>query len=228
MRNKLVTLSIEDMTSGTVSSPVAGSGNSGETTLASGGTYGGQEFSAVYTITALSTTVYGLTCDFGADKDLDISGVVSFGAPIAMGTAGLTATFTDVSGPDDLVLGDTWSIDCAGGSKIIDCKMETVITSKDQLNTKTVTRFPRRISIPNATGKDLSFNILSNDDELDEYLDDSTDFDLIPVADSTTVNYTDIYPLPTPEYLVINNSEGGTPSAALEIQLVTYYPRSSR
>jgi len=228
MRNKVETITIEDLTSGTVSSSVAGTSNSGDTTLASGGTYAGQDFSGVYTITSLNTDAYTVTCDFGLDKDLSDSGVVSFGSPITMGTAGLTATFTDVQGSGIVSNGDSWAVNCAGAHKIVDCKMETVVNSADGLKSKTVTRFPRRLSIPNATGKDLSFNVLSNDTELDEYIADKTDYDLIPVADSTTVSYTDIYPLPTPEYIVLKNTEGGAPSADLEIQLVTYYPRSSR
>ena len=228
MRNKILTLTTDDLTSGTVSSAVAGSSNSGDTTLASGGTYSGQEFSAVYTITSLNDDTYTLTCDYGADKDLSTSGTVSFGSPIAMGTVGVTATFTDVGGSGDLTAGDTWTIDCAGQNKIIDCKMSDTITSGDQLNTRTEYRFPRRIAFTNGTGKEISFNVLSNDTELDDYLTDSTNFALIPVADSDELEYNDIYPLPTPEYLVIQKTEAGNPSAALEIKLLTYYPRSSR
>ncbi len=228
MRNKVETITIEDMTSGVVSNPVANASNSGNTSLAKGGTYLGQDFSAVYTVTSLNASTYTLECDFGIDKDLDTSGAVTFGSPITMGTAGLTTTFTDGSGTGDLTAGDIWTINCAGAHKILDCKMETVITPTDSRNAKTLTRFPRRISLPNATGKDLSFNVLSNDTELTDYIADKTDFDLIPVADSTTVSYTDIYPLPTPEYLVVKNTEGGAPSADLVIQLITYYPRSSR
>lgn len=228
MRNKIITLTTEDLTSGTVSSAEAGSNNSGNTTLSSGGTYDGQEFSAVYTITALNNTTYTLTCDYGADRDLSTSGTVSFGSPISIGTVGVTATFTDVLGSGTVTADDSWTIDCAGSKKIVDCKMSDTITSADSQNSRIQYRFPRRIAFSNGTGKEISFNVLSNDTELDDFISDSTNFALIPVADSDELEYNDIYPLPTPEYLVIQKSETGSPSADLEIKLLTYYPRSSR
>jgi len=96
--------------------------------------------------------------------------------------------------------------------------IEYTLETYAQDNNKKNYYYPKELIIPNYTGASIGFNLFSSQAEYDEYLADSTYFDLIRVFDSST--YTSIK-LPKVEKILIKKLSG-TASYDLIVECVNY------
>lgn len=96
--------------------------------------------------------------------------------------------------------------------------IEYTIDTYSQDNNKKNYYYPKELIIPNYSGRTIGFNLFSSEAEYNEYLTDSTYFDLIRVFNNST--YTSLK-IPKVEKIVIVGITG-TASYDLIVECINY------
>lgn len=95
---------------------------------------------------------------------------------------------------------------------------ETISPVNNNDNNPVYYYYPQRLIIKNTTGADIGFNVFENTAEYNAYVADSTNYQLIRIANNTTYEFLD---LPKTEKIVIQKTSG-TASSNLLVQCINY------
>jgi len=106
--------------------------------------------------------------------------------------------------------------------QIIDTYLDLQSSTSGTVETRR--NYPNKVQFINKTGQDILANIFSSQGEYDDYVLDSTNYDMFTILNNTAVSLTTQSLLPT-AYKIAVVSPSGTCSVALTIDCIGYQPK---